>query len=209
MLAGVREHLRAAFTGREDAEDLVQQDLKAPCWRLEQLGLRRASRDDADTVAVQAVQRRPGCVCALLVDLECGNVGLCVERRRVGSLGLGPWPHRSSRQHRTSLWAPSDSQSLVPSAPRSQESGETVSGGKGSELWHYQDGTFSTPVGVCRAVREHELCECRRRTAAHLKPLRLGGRDGSKGPRVCRVAVEVFVHGIKVIRIVLFTQAPH
>ena len=55
MFAGVREHLRAAFTGGKDTEDFVQQDLKPPCWRLEQLGLSRAPRDDADAVAIQTV----------------------------------------------------------------------------------------------------------------------------------------------------------
>eukprot|EP00964_Phaeocystis_antarctica_P015784 scaffold8721_cov80-Phaeocystis_antarctica.AAC.34 len=65
------------------------------------------------------------------------------------------------------------------------------------------------PVGVCRAVCKHELRERRRSTAADLNPLRLGGRDGSKGPRVRRVAVEILVHGVKVVLVVLFAQAPH
>ena len=55
MFAGMREHLRAAFTGGKDAEDFVQQDLKPPRWRLQQFGLSRAPRDDADAVAIQTV----------------------------------------------------------------------------------------------------------------------------------------------------------
>ena len=101
MFAGVREHLRAAFTGGKDAEDFVQQDLKPPCWRLEQLGLSRAPRDDADAVAVQAVQGSPGCVRTLFIDLERGDVSLRVESRRVAGPTAAPQPsirHRAAHR---------------------------------------------------------------------------------------------------------------
>ena len=136
MFTGVREHLRAAFTGGEDAEYFVQQNLKALWWRLEELGLSRAPRDDADAVAVQAVQSSPSCVRTLLIDLERGDVSLRVESRRVGALSarltaaLQP-PIRRRAAHRC-LSRGRGAARRIESRP-----------GRTGSLWHYQVGTFT------------------------------------------------------------------